>query len=98
MPGVTVSPASLFMGVVEPGQKVTKQLVVKGKKPFRILAITCDDKSFTFGSVADKTPKTLHLVPGLFRGGQDGRARSIARSRSRPTWAKRRPSWRPTRW
>ena len=69
-PGVTVSPASLFLGVIEPGQKVTKQLVVKGKKPFRILAITCDDKSFTFGSVADKTPKTLHLVPVSFEAGK----------------------------
>ena len=37
MPGITVSPTALFMGVVQPGQKVTKQLVVKGKKPFRIL-------------------------------------------------------------
>ena len=70
LPGVTVSPSSLFMGVVEPGQKVTKQLVVKGKKPFRILSITCDDKSFTFGKVADKTPKTLHLVPVSFVAGK----------------------------
>ena len=59
------------MGVVEPGKKVTRQLVVKGKKPFRILSVTCDDKSFTFGAVADKTPKTLHLVPVSFAPGQN---------------------------
>ncbi len=70
LPAVTVSPSSLFMGVVEPGKKVTRQLVVKGKKPFRILSITCDDKSFTFGNVADKTPKTLHLVPVSFAAGK----------------------------
>ncbi len=70
LPGVTVSPASLFLGVIEPGQKVTKQLVVKGKKPFRILSITCADKSFTFGNIADKTPKTLHLVPVSFEAGK----------------------------
>ena len=35
-------PASLFMGVVEPGQKVQKRLVVRGNKPFRILSIKCD--------------------------------------------------------
>ena len=58
------------MGVVEPGQKVTKQLVVKGKKPFRILSITCDDKSFMFGDSADKTPKTLHLIPVSFVAGK----------------------------
>ena len=71
MPAITVSPSSLFMGVVQPGQNVTRQLVVKGKKPFRILSITCDDKSFTFGKVADKTPKTLHLVPVTFAAGKD---------------------------
>jgi hypothetical protein len=70
LPAVTVSPSSLFMGVVEPGKKVTRQLVVKGKKPFRILSITCDDKSFTFGNASDKTPKTLHLVPVSFAAGQ----------------------------
>lgn len=94
LPAVTVSPSSLFMGVVEPGKTVTRQLVVKGKKPFRILSITCDDKSFTFGKVADKTPKTLHLVPVSSRRART-RERSIAPSRSRPTWATRPPSWRP---
>ncbi len=66
---LTVSPASLFMGVVQPGQKVTKQLVVRGKKPFRISSIECDDKSFSF-----KTPEAsaaVHLVPVTFEAGQE---------------------------
>ncbi len=70
LPGITVSPSALFLGVVDPGQKVTKQLVVTGKKPFRILSITCDDKSFTFGGGAEKTPKTLHLIPVSFVAGK----------------------------
>jgi hypothetical protein len=68
---ITVSPTSLFLGVVQPGQKVTKQLVVKGAKPFRILSITCDDKSFEFGTPTDQTPKTLHLVPVTFIAGEN---------------------------
>ena len=97
LPAITVSPSSLFMGVVEPGKKVTRQLVVKGKKPFRILSVTCDDKSFTFGAVAGKArPKTLHLSPSRSLRAKT-RGRSVARSRSRPTWATRLPSWRPTR-
>jgi len=64
--GITVSPAALFMGVVQPGQKVTKQLVVKGKKPFRILGISCDDKSFQFDTSAETGPKELHLIPVTF--------------------------------
>jgi hypothetical protein len=74
LPGITVSPSSLFMGVVPPGQKVTKQLVVKSKRPFRIVSITCDDKSFQFGNISDPTPKTLHLVPVSFiAGGNAGK-------------------------
>jgi hypothetical protein len=69
--GVSVSPASLFMGVVQPGQKVTKQLVVKGAKPFRILAIKCDDKSFEFDTSTSSDAKPLHLVPVTFVAGAD---------------------------
>ena len=71
MPGIMVSPTELFMGVVQPGQKVTKQLVVKGKKPFRILSITCDDKSFKFDTSKDNAAKELHLVPVTFLAGAD---------------------------
>ncbi len=68
---ITVSPASLFMGVVQPGQKVTKQLVIKGKKPFRVLSISCGDKSFEFDTAGAKTPKDLHLIPVTFVAGSD---------------------------
>lgn len=69
--GITVSPAALFMGVLQPGQKVTKQLIVKSKKPFKILAINCDEKSFEFDTSAEKTPKTLHIIPVTFVAGAD---------------------------
>ena len=69
--GITVSPAALFMGVVQPGQKVTKQLVVKGKTPFRVLSISCDDKSFVFDTSADKSAKPVHLIPVTFLAGAD---------------------------
>jgi hypothetical protein len=68
---VTVSPTSLFMGVVEPGQKVTKQLVIKGSRPFRILSITCDDQSFEFDTSDIDNSKPLHLVPVTFMAGAD---------------------------
>ena len=68
---ITVSPASLFMGVVEPGKKVTKQLVVQGKQPFRIISISCDDESFEFDTSANDEPKTLHLIPVTFVAGED---------------------------
>ena len=55
------------MGVVQPGQKVTnKQLVVKSSKPFHILALKCDDKSFEFDITAAGVAKPLHLIPVTF--------------------------------
>lgn len=71
LPGISVSPTALFMGVVQSGQKVTKQLVVKGKKPFRILDISCDGESFQFQTSADESPKKLHLVPVTFQAGDE---------------------------
>jgi hypothetical protein len=69
-PGISVSPRSLFLGVVEPGKKVTKQLVVRSKKPFRILSVTSDGKSFEFETTQDATPKPLHLLPVTFVAGE----------------------------
>lgn len=70
-PGITVSPAALFMGVVKPGDKVTKKLVVTSKKPFRILSITCDDKSFQFDAPKEDTPSKVHQIPVTFLAGAD---------------------------
>ena len=69
--GITVSPAALFMGVVQPGQKVTKQMIVKSKKPFTIKSINCDEKSFEFDTSGEKAPKTLHVIPVTFVAGTD---------------------------
>jgi hypothetical protein len=71
MPGIMLSPTALFMGVVEPGQKITKQLVVKGKKPFRVLEVTCDDPSFSFDPSAANEAKPVHLIPVTFTAGTD---------------------------
>lgn len=64
MSAVSVSPASLHLGVVAPGHEVSKKLVVKGQTPFRILRIECDDPDFHF-EVADAA-RPLHVVPVTF--------------------------------
>ena len=68
---VTVSPSSLFMGVVEPGEKVTKNIVVRGKEPFRILSVTSDDGSFEIAEPTSDEAKSVHLVPVTFEAGED---------------------------
>jgi hypothetical protein len=69
--GLMVSPSSLFMGVVQPGQKVTKPLVIRGARPFRILSVTCDDASFEFDTSGETEPKVIHLIPVTFVAGAD---------------------------
>jgi hypothetical protein len=66
---ITISPAKLFIGVVRPGQKVTKNLVVRGKTPFRILGVECSDKCFQIEP--SKEAKAVHLIPVVFTAGDD---------------------------
>jgi hypothetical protein len=66
LPGLSVSPASLFLGTLRPGQGVTKQVVVRGKAPFRIVSITADCNCFKIASPADAAAKPFHLVPITF--------------------------------
>ena len=74
---LTVSPASLSLGVVHPGEKTTKQLVVRAKQPFRVLEVDCQqDDCFTFQTPPDA--KKVHLIPITFTAGDQ--AESIAQT------------------
>jgi hypothetical protein len=66
---ITISPTSLFMGTVRPGQTVTKKLLVRGKKPFRIIDVKCPDKSFEIETSSEA--KSVHLIPIVFTAGED---------------------------
>lgn len=70
-PPLEVSPGSLLLGSVEPGKSVTKQLVVKAKKKFRITNVVCEDEGFRFKLPAGDTAKTMHLVPVIFTAGEE---------------------------
>ena len=61
--GVTVSPATLFMGVLKPGQKVEKKLVIRSKKPFSITGIETDGGKFTYDKTEGSQPKKVHVLP-----------------------------------
>ena len=65
---LTVSPAPLMLGTLQPGQTVAKQIVVKGTKPFKIVEIRCENDAFTF-QPSDES-KTVHLVPVTFQAGE----------------------------
>jgi len=65
---LTISPASLFLGALKPGQTVTKQVVVQAKKPFRITKVSCEDECFEFKT--PRTAKSVQLVPIVFTAGE----------------------------
>lgn len=64
---LTVSPANLYLGELRPGESVTKQLVIRGKGPFKIVEIECQDDCFEF-TKSDEAKK-LHFVPVKFTAG-----------------------------
>ena len=64
MPGVTVRPSPLLLGVVTPGQGVSKNLVVQSQTPLRVTAVTCGDPRFQFDVPA--LAKSLQLIPVHF--------------------------------
>ena len=67
VPPLSVSPASLFVGVLRPGQTATKQMVISGKQPFKIISIRCNDSAFQFKT--SEVTKKVHLVPVTFTAG-----------------------------
>lgn len=69
---LTVSPASLLIGDVEPGQAVKKQLIVRGNRPFKVLKIECKDDCFTFEPPGDKSSQ-LHFIPVTFKADTAGK-------------------------
>ncbi len=69
-PNVVVSPADLFLGVVHAGERVTKPLVVRADRPFRIKAITGDNASFVISKPPDDA-KSVQVVPVTFIAGAE---------------------------
>ncbi|MBN1851269.1 MAG: DUF1573 domain-containing protein [Pirellulales bacterium] len=64
IPEILVSPQSLSLGEIPKGERVTKTLVVRGKKPFKITGVDCDNGCLTFH--ADDESKPLHVVKVTF--------------------------------
>jgi hypothetical protein len=61
-----VSPASVLVGTLEPGQSVMKQLVVRSKNKFCIKGVNCENNDFEFKLPATDEAKNLHLIPMTF--------------------------------
>ncbi|MCA9163049.1 MAG: DUF1573 domain-containing protein [Planctomycetales bacterium] len=68
VPALTVSPAALHLGVLQPGETVTKKLVVRAKQPFSVTNVDCGGDCFQFEKPAGE--KNLHFVSVTFTAGE----------------------------
>ena len=89
--GITVHPSPLFMGMVEPGSPITRQLVVRGGSPFRITRGAVERSAIPMSG--PRAPPRCTACPSRSRPTTPGKVR--ARSASRPTRA-RAVRWRWT--
>ena len=64
---LTAKPAYLQLGVVPKNTTVTKNLVVCGSSPFKILRVESNDKRMSF--LKTDLNRTVHVVPVTFRAG-----------------------------
>ncbi len=67
VPEISVTPETLVLGNVKAGEPITKKVVVRGKKPFKILDVNCGDNCFSFNT--DQDSKEMHLVEITYRPG-----------------------------
>src|SRR5262249_21425485 len=67
---VTVSPASISLGALEPGQKITKNIVVRSKRAFKVLGVVCDD-CFSYKLPSDA--REVQMIPITFTAGEPGK-------------------------
>jgi len=69
---ITVSPSPLYFSPIAPGDKITKQLVIRGKKPFRILKVECIGGECFDVQFSDEA-KVFHLIPVTFIASSTGK-------------------------
>ncbi len=70
-PSLVVSPGTLFMGVMQPGARATKTLVIRGTRPFRVTSIRCEGGHIEYDAEKAKEPKLLHVIPLTFVAGNE---------------------------
>ncbi|NOX54481.1 MAG: DUF1573 domain-containing protein [Planctomycetes bacterium] len=59
----TVMPAVVSLGILHPGERKMVNVVVKGRKPFKIEKIECEVGEPTFKVRLPKTAQTVHVLP-----------------------------------
>jgi len=64
---LSVKPSCLQLGVVLQGDKVSKNLVVSGSEPFKIVSVSSSDRRFKF--IKTDLTRSVHVIPVTFEAG-----------------------------
>jgi hypothetical protein len=78
VPSLTANPSMLMLGVLKPGQSVSRNVVVRGDKPFRISRVSGPDEQFRFTHATEAKPVhvlTVHFTAGNKPGKVAGKVR-----------------------
>ena len=67
IPSLSVSPTMVMLGVLKPGQTASRNLVVRGEKPFRVLRVSGPDDQFRF--TPDSEAKPVQRIGVQFTAG-----------------------------
>ena len=68
-PDLIVTPSNLNFGMVKPGQTVTRHVLLRGKKPFRVTNVSGADDRLQFEGT--ESIQAFHKVSVRFTGGSD---------------------------
>ncbi len=66
---VTVSPQLLALGTVQPGGTITKNVVVRANRPFKVTGVECGPDGCITCPVKE-TPAPVHILPVTFQAGE----------------------------
>ena len=64
--GVQIAPSPLFLGTTEPGAMLTKNLIVKGPRPFRIKTVDGYDHRLHVALPPENFPRRIYVLPVTF--------------------------------
>ncbi|MEE2737933.1 MAG: DUF1573 domain-containing protein [Planctomycetota bacterium] len=65
-PSVVVNPANLFLGVLKPGDKVTRPVVIRARQPFRVTGLEQIEGADSFRIEIPLELKAVHVIPVTF--------------------------------
>ncbi|WP_231742006.1 DUF1573 domain-containing protein [Stieleria varia] len=68
-PPLSISPAAMSFGTVQPGATVSKRVLLRGEKPFAVTQVICPDSRFQFD--LPEGSKTFHVLNVRFAAGAE---------------------------